>query len=336
MVASPTGTGYVNYAAVTALELLSRGDCATVAMQYSARPSVLSLDHVNEGRAQARHAARRAPRSASRRSRRPQRPKFVLFGESLGAWTSQDPVRRPGHAGPRRHRHRPRDLDRHAALQQVEGAGALRRPARRRPVASCGCSTTSASGTRSTRRERAQVRYVMITHHDDGVALFGPELAIQAPEWLGPAGRAADRGAEGHALDAEHRVLPGARRHEELGQRSCPASSRRRVTTTAPTCCRSSTPRSGSTRPSEQLDAHQRTGSSARSCAAARWIKAHGGTGKSLAVAVVERPARGAARRRGSIPNAQARADRAGARAGEPRRRRWSDDPAHGRRSPPR
>src|SRR5262249_57791356 len=31
---------------------------------------------------------------------------------------------------------------------------------------------------------REQIRYVMITHHDDGVALFGPELAIQAPEWL--------------------------------------------------------------------------------------------------------------------------------------------------------
>ena len=26
----------------------------------------------------------------------------------------------------------------------------------------------------------------MITHHDDGVALFGPEIAIQAPPWLGP------------------------------------------------------------------------------------------------------------------------------------------------------
>jgi hypothetical protein len=34
---------------------------------------------------------------------------------------------------------------------------------------------------------RAALRYVMITHQDDGVALFGPELAIQAPEWLGPA-----------------------------------------------------------------------------------------------------------------------------------------------------
>jgi hypothetical protein len=34
--------------------------------------------------------------------------------------------------------------------------------------------------------ERAGIRYVMITHHDDGVALFGPELMIQAPTWLGP------------------------------------------------------------------------------------------------------------------------------------------------------
>ena len=25
----------------------------------------------------------------------------------------------------------------------------------------------------------------MITHYDDGVGVFGPELAIQAPEWLG-------------------------------------------------------------------------------------------------------------------------------------------------------
>ena len=30
LVDSPTGTGYVNYAAVNALELLARGDCATV------------------------------------------------------------------------------------------------------------------------------------------------------------------------------------------------------------------------------------------------------------------------------------------------------------------
>ena len=36
-------------------------------------------------------AARRAPAPAWPGSRRATRPKFVLFGESLGAWTSQDP-----------------------------------------------------------------------------------------------------------------------------------------------------------------------------------------------------------------------------------------------------
>ena len=32
--------------------------------------------------------------------------------------------------------------------------------------------------------ERERIRFVMITHYDDGVGVFGPELAIQAPEWL--------------------------------------------------------------------------------------------------------------------------------------------------------
>ena len=58
--ASPTGTGYVNYAAVSAFELLARGDCATFAMQYAARPSFLSLDRVKEGRRQSAVAVRGA------------------------------------------------------------------------------------------------------------------------------------------------------------------------------------------------------------------------------------------------------------------------------------
>jgi hypothetical protein len=40
--------------------------------------------------------------------------------------------------------------------------------------------------------QRERVRYVMITHHDDGVAVFGPELAIQAPDWLGEPGTRPD------------------------------------------------------------------------------------------------------------------------------------------------
>ena len=37
--ASPTGTGYVNYVVAETLEYLTEGDCATVALQYSLRPS---------------------------------------------------------------------------------------------------------------------------------------------------------------------------------------------------------------------------------------------------------------------------------------------------------
>jgi uncharacterized membrane protein len=185
MVASPTGTGYVNYAAVGALELLSRGDCATVAMQYSARPSVLSLDNVHQGR---RHARRLLDALHDRLAARPagERPKVLLFGESLGAWTSQDPFVDRGTQGlvdtgvdhaiwigtPHFSKWKEQVLndDRGDVDPAMVGVFA-------------GIDEWRALDPAT----RSRIRYVMITHHDDGVALFGPELAIQAPRWLGRA-----------------------------------------------------------------------------------------------------------------------------------------------------
>ena len=150
LVASPTGTGYVNYAAVTALELLARGDCATVAMQYAARPSVLSLDRVHEGRAQARMLLD-ALQVRLARIPEERRPKFLLFGESLGAWTSQDPFVDRGTQGlvdtgidhaiwiGTPHFSKWKEQVLFDGRPDVDGR-------------SCGCSATSASGTRSTRR----------------------------------------------------------------------------------------------------------------------------------------------------------------------------------------
>ena len=99
MLISPTGTGYVNYCAVAAAQYLTLGDVATVTLQYSKRPSPLSLGRIGAAREQNRllmlHVLERLRgRPAGRR------PRVVLFGESLGAHTSQDMLMHWGTLGP--------------------------------------------------------------------------------------------------------------------------------------------------------------------------------------------------------------------------------------------
>jgi uncharacterized membrane protein len=154
-------------------------------MQYSARPSVLSLDRVHEGRRQARMLmdALHARLAALPEDRR---PRFVLFGESLGAWTSQDPFVDRGTRGLAE-----------TGIDHAIWIGTPHFSKWKEQVLYDGRTDVDDSvrvfNDISEWRaldpdDRAKVRYVMITHHDDGVALFGPEIAIQAPDWLGPAG----------------------------------------------------------------------------------------------------------------------------------------------------
>ncbi|MGH8977068.1 MAG: alpha/beta-hydrolase family protein, partial [Acidimicrobiia bacterium] len=182
MFASPTGTGYVNYAAATILEFLTLGNCATVAMQYSARPSPLSLDRVAEGR---HHARKLISRLQERIARCPAgtRPKLLLFGESLGAWTSQDAFAPRGTQG--------------LVDDGVDHAIWIGTPYfskwkdrvlnSERPDVDptlVGVFNDIGEWQALDPAARDRIRYVMITHYDDGVAVFGPTLAVQAPEWL--------------------------------------------------------------------------------------------------------------------------------------------------------
>ncbi|MGH8826382.1 MAG: alpha/beta-hydrolase family protein, partial [Jiangellaceae bacterium] len=98
MLVSPTGTGYVNYCATAAAEYLTRGDIATVTLQYSKRPSPLSLFKIKDAREQNRLLWLRI--SSRLRERTGPRPLVVLFGESLGAHTSQDVLMHWGTLGP--------------------------------------------------------------------------------------------------------------------------------------------------------------------------------------------------------------------------------------------
>jgi uncharacterized membrane protein len=185
LVDAPTGTGYVNYAAVEAFELLTRGNCATLALQYSARPSVLSLDRIGEGRRQMRLLI--AALKARLMAIEPEtRPKVVLFGESLGAWTSQDPFVGLGTRGL---------VD--AGIDHALWIGTPHMSKWKNQVlAADGSSDTIDPGVVGVfdhvgqlvdlaDDERKRLRYCMITHDNDAVALFGPELVYQAPSWLG-------------------------------------------------------------------------------------------------------------------------------------------------------
>jgi uncharacterized membrane protein len=90
-VGTTTGTGWINEAEASALEYMYNGNTALVSMQYSFLPSWLSflVDKQN-----ARHAGQALFEAVDRLVRElpeGQRPKLVVFGESLGSFGGEAP-----------------------------------------------------------------------------------------------------------------------------------------------------------------------------------------------------------------------------------------------------
>ncbi|MDT5020826.1 MAG: hypothetical protein QOI33_1350, partial [Mycobacterium sp.] len=90
-VGTTTGTGWINEAEADALEYMYNGNSAVVSMQYSYLPSWLSflVDKAN-----AQHAGQALFEAVDRLVRRlpeGQRPKLVVFGESLGSFGGEAP-----------------------------------------------------------------------------------------------------------------------------------------------------------------------------------------------------------------------------------------------------
>ncbi len=182
-VASPTGSGYVNYVAIEAMEYLTRGDCATVALQYSLRPSFLSLDRVSMGREQNRalfHALSWRLRSLPEESR----PRLVGFGESLGAHTMQDAFLYEGVSGLHRV-----GMDRALFLGTPAGSKWAKQwrldPARTDPDGQAVELASYDEWLAQDDKVRAAQRFVLLSHHEDPITRFEPALAVQQPDWLG-------------------------------------------------------------------------------------------------------------------------------------------------------
>ena len=182
---SPTGTGYLNYVTAESVEYLTRGDVALVAMQYSLRPSPLSLDRVDIGIDQNNsflHALKWRLASIPE----DQRPTLHIFGESLGAQTSEDVFAEEGTLGLHR-----AGIERGLFLG-TPAATMFRQkwlsdPEAMDPDGEIVEVNDYKEFLALPAEVKARARYFFLTHHNDAMPKFWFPLAVQAPTWMGPA-----------------------------------------------------------------------------------------------------------------------------------------------------
>jgi uncharacterized membrane protein len=188
LLVSPTGTGWVDHTMIEAAEFFLRGDVATVCIQYGRYPSFLSLQKVRAGRRQFRNLVW-GVRQRIRSMPEDQRPRVLVFGESLGAWASSDVIMKLGVDG----------LDHYGVdralwfgmpqLARWSAAG-LARPGQLTPEGTVGVFDRWEELEQLTPEERDQLRIVQLSHDNDPITLMTPTLLYREPEWLGePRGR---------------------------------------------------------------------------------------------------------------------------------------------------
>ncbi len=190
LVVTPAGSGYANSTPADVLEILTGGDCATVAVGYGLLPSFLSLGKVVVAARTQRLLLEAIGDELAGRARR---PRLLLYGESLGAKVQQAAVA----AGPA-------DLDAfgvdHALWVGTPGG-----------VASddfhARCARESITVDRPDEAPAqfpaGRPRVWFLEHDGDPVVRFRPDLATRRPAWL-PAD-----GTRGRNVPATMRWWPG-------------------------------------------------------------------------------------------------------------------------------
>jgi uncharacterized membrane protein len=183
LLVSPTGTGWVDHTLIETAEFLTRGDIATCCIQYGRYPSFLSVQKVALGQGQFRLLLwgvrqRLAERPPERR------PRVLVFGESLGAWTSSDVIMFQGIDG----------FD-HYGIDRALWVGLPWLAKWSRSGMTRGSSTLVPAGTVGVfdrheqlgalgEEERARLRATILSHDNDPIAVLGPELLVRPPWWL--------------------------------------------------------------------------------------------------------------------------------------------------------
>lgn len=176
VIQAPAGTGYANTTPIDVTELLTRGDCSSVAIGYGLLPSFLSLGKVDLGSRTQRLLLEAIHAELSTREKRPQ---IHLYGESLGAKVQESAVS----AGPL-------DLD-HFAIHSALWVGTPGGAESDRFHALCAAEsiTVDRPGQIIERMRAPRPRVWFLEHDGDPVVRFRPEIMTSRPFWLEPGRR---------------------------------------------------------------------------------------------------------------------------------------------------
>lgn len=183
LLVSPTGTGWVDHTMIEAVELVTKGDVATCCIQYGRYPSFLALQKVALGRAQFRLLLW-AVRQRLKAIPPDERPKVLVFGESLGAWTASDVIMHQGMEG----------FD-HYGIDKALWVGLPGLAMWSRNGMARGASELVPEGTvrvfdtpdqleALSDEARAKLRVTILSHDNDPIAVLAPELMVREPDWL--------------------------------------------------------------------------------------------------------------------------------------------------------
>lgn len=186
-IASTTGTGWINRSSADSLEYMFNGDTAIVGLQYSYLPSWLSFLVDRERARQAGVALFEAVDAKVQELPESQRPRVVVFGESLGSYASEAAfgtintvaARTDGalFVGPTFSNTIWRDVTRDRDPGSPE----------RLPVYEDGDQVRFIASPADLDRPTAEwgePRLIYLQHASDPIAWWSPELLLEEPDWL--------------------------------------------------------------------------------------------------------------------------------------------------------
>ncbi len=202
-VGTTTGTGWINAADADTLEYLYNGDTAIVSMQYSFLPSWLSFLVDKENARQAGQALFEAVDAEVRALPEAQRPKVVVFGESLGSFGGEAPFLSPNNIIARTDG----ALFSGPTFQNTmrDNVTANRDPGSPEwlPIFDDGANVRFVARADNLGRPDqpwGNPRIVYLQHASDPIAWFDPDLLFSEPDWL--------REPRGYDVSTDMRWIP--------------------------------------------------------------------------------------------------------------------------------